>query len=151
MTWDNRDVLPVRGPAARLRPGGAEANRERSPVAPVAFPPCRCGSRGYGEGIASSRYTRYQSNTITLAASTEFQQVVLFAGRPDRIDYAASAAGVEVRFRNRGETPTDAIRVPSAQFHDTDISKEIMEARDPTGAGGQLVTAHGMWIERATT
>ena len=151
MTWDNRDVLPVRGPAARAVPGGSEANRERSPIAPVAFPPCRCETRGYGAGRVSERFTRYQANTITLAASTEFQQVILFAGRPDRIDYSASAAGVEVRFRNRGESPTDAIRVPNAQFHDTDISKEIMEARDPTGAGGQLVTAHGMWADAATT
>lgn len=151
MTWDNRDVLPVRGPAARLRAAISEGNRERSPVAPVVFPPCRCDERGARVGIADVRYPRYQSNTITLAATTTFQEVIRFAGRPDRVDYAASAAGVEVRFRNRGETVTDSIRVPNAQFHDTDLSKEIMEARDPTGAGGQLVTAHGMWIDRATT
>ena len=151
MSWDNRDVLPARGPAARAVPGGSEANRERSPLPPVMFPSCRCDERGTRVGMTSDRFPRYQSNTITLAASTAFQEVIRFAGRPDRIDYAASAAGVEIRFRNRGETVTDTIRVPNAAFHDTDLSKEIMEARDPTGAGGQLVTAHGMWIDKATT
>lgn len=151
MTWDNRDVLPAHGPAARARPGGAEGNRERSPVAPVEYPRCRCEQRGYGEGRTSDRFPRYQANTITLAASTTFQEVIRFSGRPDRIDLSASAAGVEYRFRNRGESPTDAIRAPGTAFHDTDLSKEIVEARDPTGAGGQLVTAHGMWIDAATT
>lgn len=139
------------GDAARARPGGAEENRERSPLPPVVFPPCRCDERGTRVGAQDTRFPRYQSNTITLAATTAFQEVIRFAGRPDRIDYAASAAGVEVRFRNRGETVTDSIRVPNAAFHDTDLSKEIMEARDPAGAGGQLVTAHGMWIDKATT
>lgn len=102
-------------------------------------------------GAYSTRYPRYQSNTVTLSATTAWQEVIRFAGRPDRIDVAASAAGVEFRFRNRGESPTDALRVPNAAFHDTDISKEIVEARDSTGAGGQLVTAHGMWIDSPTS
>lgn len=42
MTWDNRDVLPVRGPTARAVPSGSEANRERSPVVPGdSWPPGR--------------------------------------------------------------------------------------------------------------
>lgn len=147
MTWDNRDVLPSHGAAARAVPGGVSFNRERSPVAPVVFPPCRCDSRGQREGISTHQFPRYQSATITLAASTAFQQVVAFSGRPDNIDIAASAAGVEIRLRNRGQGEADAIRIVNAAFHDTYISRDIVEARDPTGAGGQIVTAHGMWTE----
>lgn len=139
------------GDAARATPGGSPGNRERSPAAPVLFPPSRPDSRGYGPGSQSESYPRYQSNTVTLAASTEFQEVIRFAGRPKVVDLSASAAGVEYRFRNRGETPTDAIRAPGTAFHETHLSKEIVEARDPTGAGGQIVTAHGMWTDPATT
>lgn len=151
MTWDNRDVLPVHGPAARARPGGSEANRERSPVAPVVFPAARLDGRGNPEGAVSDSFPRYQSNTITLAAVTTWQEVIRFAGRPQKIDIAASAAGVNFRLRNRGEPEADAIRVVNAAFHETQVSKELVEAQDPTGTGGQIVTAHGMWTKPVTS
>ena len=147
MTWDNRDLRPNHGAEARNRPAGVRPGR-----VPVS-PPCECSYPPHRDidprdaGRVATRFPRYQSATITLAASTAFQQVVLFSGRPDRIDVAASAAGVEIRLRNRGEENTDAIRIVNAAFHETDISKEIVEARDPAGAGGQIVTAHGMWTE----
>jgi hypothetical protein len=146
VTWDNRDQHAPWGAAARLR--AAAAVRGRAPVAA----PCDCSFPPHREiedrlpGKTSESYPRYQSATITLAATTAFQQVVLFSGRPDRVDVAASAAGVEIRLRNRGEENTDPIRTVNAAFHETAISKEIVEARDPTGAGGQIVTCHGMWI-----
>lgn len=147
MTWDNRDVLPSRGPAARAVPGGSEGNRERSPIAPVEYPRCRCETRIPPAGANADSYPRYQSNTVTLAASTAWQTVIRFAGRPRKIDVAASAAGVNFRLRNRGESEADAIRIVNAAFHETEISKELVEAQDPTGAGGQIVTAHGMYTD----
>lgn len=136
------------GDRARAVPGGSEANREHSPVAPVAFPPCRCETRIAPAGVVADSFPRYQSNTITLAASTAWQEVIRFAGRPSKIDVAASAAGVNFRLRNRGESEADAIRIVNAAFHETEISKELVEAQDPTGAGGQIVTAHGMYTDR---
>lgn len=151
MTWDNRDVLPAHGPAARAVPGGQTFNRERSPAVPGdAYPQPRDG-RAHSSGLVATRFPRYQSNTITLAASTAFQEVIRFSGRPDNIDLSASAAGVEYRFRNRGETVTDSIRAPGTAFHDTNLNKEIVEARDPTGTGGQTVTAHGTWVDAPTS
>jgi hypothetical protein len=147
VTWDNRDVLPVRGPAARAVPGGSAGNRERSPLAPVEYPPCRCTTRIPPTGYASDSFPRYQSHTITLAATTAWQEVIRFAGRPVKVDIAASAAGVNFRLRNRGESEADAIRVVNAAFHETQVSKELVEAQDPTGAGGQVVTAHGMFTD----
>lgn len=150
MTWDNRDVLPVRGPAARAEPGGSEANRERSPAAPVLFPPARPAGRDYGAGHANARYPRYESRTLTLAAVATFQTVALFSGRPDRIDLHASAAGLEFRLRNRGEEQNTVIVMRAAGPYETDISKEIVEVRDPAGGGTQLVTAVGVWAAEST-
>ena len=147
MTWDNRDVLPAHGPAARAVPGGSEANRNRSPVLDPGYPACRCDTRIRPSGVEAESYPRYQSNTITLAANTTWQTVIRFAGRPRKIDVAASAAGVNFRLRNRGEAEADAIRIVNAAFHETEISKELVEAQDPTGAGGQIVTAHGMYTD----
>jgi hypothetical protein len=147
VTWDNRDLHPSFGSAARAR--AAESTPGRVPVAAPcehSYPPARdlCNNP---RGLVDRRFPRYQSKSITLAANTSFQLVVQFAGRPDRIDVAASAAGVNFRFRNRGEPEGDALRVPNAAFHDTDISKDIVEAQDPTGAGGQICTAHGLYID----
>jgi hypothetical protein len=120
-------------------------------VVPVEDWPTPRTDRAFGPGISDTSYPRYQANTITLAATTAWQTVVRFSGRPNRIDVAASAAGVNFRLRNRGETDPDSIRIVNAAFHETNISKDIVEAQDPTGAGGQIVTCHGMWTEPATT
>jgi hypothetical protein len=90
-----------------------------------------------------------ESGAITLAASTVFQEVITFGGRPDSIIIDASAAAIEVRFRNRGEAARAPIRVQGAGERRYQIMAEIVEARDPAGAGGQLVTATGRWASRA--
>ena len=151
MTWDNRDVLPAHGPAARAVPSGSAANRERSPVADAGYPASRADGRGYGRGAVATSFPRYEARTLTLAASTTFQEVARFSGRPARIDLHASAVGVEFRLRNRGEDQSANLVVRAAGPYQTDISKEIVEARDPAGAGGQIVTAVGFWQDEATT
>lgn len=150
MTWDNRDVLPVRGPAARAVPGGSEANRERSPVAPVLYPPARPAGRDYPAGAVPARFPRYESRALTLAAVATRQLVAQFSGRPDRIDLHTSAAGLQFFLRNRAEEQNTPIILRAAGPYETDISKELVEVVDPTGAGGQLVTAVGVWATEST-
>jgi len=150
VTWDNRDVLPVRGPAARAVPGGSEANRERSPLPPVLFPAPREAARGYGPGAVALRFPRYESRSATLAATTVFAEVARFSGRPDRVDLHSSAAGVEFRLRNRGQADNTGLIVRAAGSYETDASFELVEARDPAGAGGQLVTSVGYWQAEST-
>lgn len=147
MTWDNRDLRPPHGAAGRATvqdktPGRAPRDLDREPY----YPPHR--PAGYPEaGRIAQRYQRYQSASLTLAASTVFQRVALFAGRPDRIDIMASAANVEFRFRNRGEEQTDGVVIRTATTYETNLSKEIVEARDPAGTGGQFVSVLGMWTD----
>jgi len=150
MVWDNRDVLPVRGPAARAVPGGALGNREKSPpVTPEWFPKPQAG-RDVGAGVVPGSFPRVEARSATLAASTAFQEIARFSGRPQRIDLHASAAGVEFRFRNRGQDATTGLVVRAAGSYETDASFDLVEARDPAGAGGQLVTAVGYWTAEST-
>lgn len=142
---------PAWGATARQRPGGGDGNREHSPVADLSgYPRPACG-RDYGPGVVPGSFPRYDARTATLAASTAFQEVARFSGRPDRIDVHASAAGVEFRFRNRGQDQSTNLVVRAAGAYETDASFELVEARDPAGAGGQLVTAVGYWKAEAST
>jgi len=138
------------GDAARARPGGAEENRERSLPPDVKFPDPHPAVRDYGAGLVPGRFPRMESRSATLAASTAFQEVARFSGRPDRIDLHASAAAVEFRFRNRGQDSTTGLVVRAAGAYETDASFELVEARDPAGGGGQLVTAVGYWQAEST-
>lgn len=133
------------GARARAVPGGSEGNREKSPLPPVKFPPAYPEPRERPEGAIAQRFPRMESRHATLAASTLFQEVARFSGRPDRIDLHSSAAAVEFRFRNRGQDSTTGLIVRAAGPYETDASFDLVEARDPAGAGGQLVTAVGYW------
>lgn len=90
----------------------------------------------------------YESARLVLAASTVFQEVISFSGRPDSIVLDATATGVEFRLRNRGGPPGSIIRIEGIAQRDLQVSAEIVEARDPAGAGGQGVTATGRWASR---
>jgi hypothetical protein len=150
MAWDNRDVLPAHGARARAVPGGSEANRNKSGLPDVEFPPNRPDARGYGSGVVPGSFPRYEARTATLAASTAFQEVARFSGRPDRVDLHSSAIGVEFRLRNRGQDQSANLVVRAAGPYETDASFELVEARDPAGAGGQLVTVVGYWKAEST-
>lgn len=90
-------------------------------------------------------YDNAESAFITLAASTVFQEVITFGGRPESIIIDASAAAIEVRFSNRGQAPRAPVRLQHAGETRFQVAAEIVEARDPAGAGGQLVTAIGRY------
>ena len=94
-------------------------------------------------GAAAIVFPRYQSAVLTLAANATFQEVIRFAGRPSNITITASAAGLNFRFRNRGEEGLDPIRVLAVTPLVLYISKEIVEVQDPGGTGGQIVSAQG--------
>jgi len=138
------------GDAARAVPGGSPGNRERSQPPAVKFPDARKDIRDYGPGNIPGKYPRLDAKTATLAASAEFQEVARFSGRPDRIDLHASAAGVEFRMRNRGQDVSSALVVRTPGPYETDASFELVEARDPAGTGGQLVTVVGYWKAEST-
>lgn len=93
-------------------------------------------------------FDQAESGNITLAASTAFQEVITFGGRPESIIIDVSAAGVEVRFRNRGTAAAAPVRIQAAGERRFQVTAEIVEARDPAGVGTQLVTATGRFASR---
>jgi hypothetical protein len=86
--------------------------------------------------------------TLALAAGTAFQLVGHFNGRPDAIDLRASTAGILVRLTDRLFREDSVIALPTGALVSTYISRETVEARDPSGAGTAVVDAIGKWAAR---
>lgn len=93
-------------------------------------------------------FDSFEEANITLAATTNFQEVITFGGRPDRITVTTSGAVVDIRVRDRGAGPGRISRFIASSVADLYSPGEIVEARDSTGAGGQLVTARGYYASR---
>ena len=94
-------------------------------------------------------FDNYESQRIVLAASTAFQEVISFSGTPESIIIDATAAGIDVRFRNLGEAAPNFIRLEGAGERRFQLRARIVEARDPAGAGGQGITATGRYASRS--
>lgn len=113
------------------------------------YPAERASAQRLAGGRDYESYDQVESNVITLAAGTAFQEVITFGGRPESILIDASAAGIDVRFRHRGEAPFAPSRILHAGETRFQVSAEIVEARDPAGAGGQLISVHGRFASRS--
>lgn len=123
------------------------------PPGTFGFPPERPRST-HVAGVApeyqqADRHASYQTGSLTLAASTAFQTVITFGGAADEVDLRASAAGVEWRLGRRGRTPYDAFTADNTRDQHFTVPVETVEARDPAGAGGQVVRVIGRFIRPA--
>jgi len=115
--------------------------------------PARPGeARGNPRQTADRTYESfewYESFTATLAAGTAFADAGAFSGRPDSILFQSNTAGIDVRFRNRGEAPGSPIRVNVTGTQTVAIAAEVVEARDPAGVGGQVLVVIGRFVHRS--
>jgi hypothetical protein len=93
-------------------------------------------------------FDSFEEANITLAATTNFQEVITFGGRPDRLTVTTSGSVVDIRIRDRGAGPGRITRFIASSVADLWTPGEIVEARDSTGAGGQLVVARGYYASR---
>lgn len=90
----------------------------------------------------------YSSETTTMAAGTAFQRIATFNGRADRIRILVNAGVIHVRFGDRGRAAGAPINPIQSGLTLYDFGAEIVEARDPTGAGGMIVTVTGLYASR---
>jgi len=114
-----------------------------------SYPTCRPTAQHPAAGREYESFDQYESASVTLAASAVFQEVLTFSGTPESIVVDVSAAGVEVRFRNRGEAAFSPILIQGAGERRFQVRAQIVEARDPAAGGGQLVTATGRFASRS--
>jgi hypothetical protein len=102
----------------------------------------RSGQREY------ESFDSYESGTTILPAGSTFAEVITFGGRPDSIEINCIGGPIEVRLRNRGEAGPAPVNIPSGGTLNFRVAAEIVEARDPAGAGAQRVTAIGRYPSR---
>ncbi|HEV8585914.1 MAG TPA: hypothetical protein VGT02_13175 [Methylomirabilota bacterium] len=97
---------------------------------------------------AVPRYERYETLRLVIAAGAAFQLLGRFSGRPDAIDLLFTGPPVEWRLSSRGQVEESTIRVDGLFAYTTFLSRDTVEARDPTGIGGMTATAVGKWAAR---
>jgi len=114
-----------------------------------SYPPPRASAELPAGHREYESFDNYESQRLVLAATTAFQEIISFSGTPESIIIDATAAGVDVRFRNLGEAAPNFIRLEGAGERRFQLRARIVEARDPTGAGGQGVTATGRYASRS--
>jgi hypothetical protein len=112
--------------------------------------------RGYPPGqprdpgapfIVSEKFGRYETIQAVLGATTTFTELGRFSGTPDQVDVWASAANLDVRFKDTATPEESAVKTIANDWVRNVNARRIVEARDPAGAGGQTVSVLGKWAE----
>jgi hypothetical protein len=93
-------------------------------------------------------FDNIESFTATIGAGTTFVAVANFSGTPDSVRLAPLTGPIEFRLAFRGEAPGGPIRVDAANPLETNTRAQFVEARDPAGAGGQVVVVSGRYASR---
>jgi len=133
--------------AGRFAPHGEQRDHVGDPPADViagGYPNARPVEQ-YG-GVPQANYDLgwwYETINFTTLAGTAFAEAGRFSGRPDSVTVHTSGPTTDIRFRRRGGPPGDSISVDGTGPMEIGASGEILEARDPAGAGGTAVRAVG--------
>jgi hypothetical protein len=93
----------------------------------------------------SSSYIGYETIDFTLAAISTWQEAGRFSGVAQDVQFWASAANVQVRIRTRDRADASAVLLPANVWSEIELTGEIVEARDATGAGTQRLIALGKY------
>ncbi len=116
-----------------------------------SVPPPVAARQSAQRPAASREYDSFdtvESFTATLPAGTAFTAVANFSGTPDSVRLATLSGAIDFRLAFRGESPMSPIRVDSANPVETGARAQFVEARDPAGAGAQIVVVTGRYSSR---
>lgn len=112
------------------------------------YPKPRDRSRPVGAAPDSPSAT-YDSGSFTLPAGTAFSTVARFAGRPDFIGITCTAVGTEARLTDIGENPGPTFDAARFGIVGDLPGRDLLEARDPAGVGGQVVHWRAIYNDKA--
>jgi hypothetical protein len=113
------------------------------------YPPERQSAMRPAAGREIESFDNVESFTATLAAGTVFLPIANFSGTPDSIHAVAATGPVQIRIAFRGEAPPSFITLLAGVQLETRARGQFVEARDPAGAGGQVVIITGRYSSRA--
>lgn len=113
------------------------------------YPPERQAAERPAAGRETESFDNVEAFTATLPAGTAFTSIADFSGTPDSVHLLALTGPVDVRLAFRGESPGRSIRIAANVPMETRARAQFVEARDPAGAGGQIVIVTGRWSSRA--
>lgn len=112
------------------------------------YPPERQSAQRPAALRGVESFDNIESFTATLPAGTAFTAVANFSGTPDSVRLAPRTGPIEFRLAFRGEAPGSPIAVDAANPLETGSRAQFVEARDPAGAGGQIVVVSGRYSSR---
>lgn len=145
MTWDNRDVRPPHGVAARAVPGGARFNRERSPAVPSsAFPSPRVREAGPAP-LVGSKFERTDGPTAPVTLGDTDATIFTAAGRPDAWLISARAFPAIVTFTDRLNRETSTCLIPTDSSDTYYVSRERIVARNAIGGSNAVLGVLALW------
>jgi len=124
---------PARGEQHAPPPGASGTLAEASTV------PTGAGRREY------ETLDWYEELLFLIPAGAAFVEAGRFATRPDKIIARTNLSSVEIRLKPRGGAPGDFLRLRVAEPITFPTGAEIIEARDPAGAGGQTIFITGLY------
>jgi len=113
------------------------------------YPPERQAAMRPAAGREVESFDNVESFTATLAAGTVFLPIANFSGTPDSVHAVAATGPVQIRMAFRGEAPGAFITLLATVPLETRARAQFIEARDPAGAGGQVVVVTGRYSSRA--
>jgi len=118
------------------------------PSAP-SYPPERRSAQRPVSRREYEGYDWYEEFLFTIPAGTAFVEAGRFSGRPDKIIARCNASSQEIRLRRQGEAPGSTIRLRIAEPLTIPTGAEIVEARDPSGAGAGVIFVTALFSSRA--
>lgn len=113
-----------------------------------SFPRARQEAERPTAGREYESFESVEPFTAVLPAGTAFTEIAPFSGTTDSVLVHATAAGIEVRVRRRGEAPGRAFTLPANDVVELRTGAESLEARDSGGVGGQTVIVLGRFASR---
>lgn len=95
--------------------------------------------------IVATKYERYESTNGPQTLADTDTELIRFSGRPDQITLSARAFGALVTLSDRVSRETHFVAVQAGETINSDISREIVTARNLLAGSNCILHVTGKW------